>query len=90
MLFLASVVVALLAGPDPAIGAITSSLQSILKNTHGSTDYGYPTDLTRDLLPVSLSVLSYIDKLCVGLALHHQDNVVNPGGHEYLDSCSFS
>ncbi|KAJ6132514.1 hypothetical protein N7471_007729 [Penicillium samsonianum] len=52
MLFLSSVVVALLAGPNPAIGAITSSLQSILKNTHGSTDYGYPTDLTRDLLPI--------------------------------------
>lgn len=68
MLFLASVVVALLAGPDPAIGAIPSSLQSILKNTHGSKDYGYPTDLTRDLLPVSLSVLSYIDKLSVGLS----------------------
>jgi hypothetical protein len=89
MLFLASVVVALLAGPDPAIGAITSSLQSILRNTHGSTDYRYPTDLTRDLLPVSLSVISYIDKLCGDL--HHQeDKVVNPGGHEYLDSCSFS
>lgn len=68
MLFLASVVVALLAGPDPAIGAITSSLQSILKNTHGSADYGYPTDLTRDLLPVSLSVLSYINQLSVGLS----------------------
>lgn len=67
MLFL-GVVVALLAGPDPAIGAITSSLQSILKNTHGSTDYGYPTDLTRDLLPVSLSVISYIDKLSMGLS----------------------
>ncbi|CAI7577603.1 unnamed protein product [Penicillium crustosum] len=52
MLFLTSVVVALLAGPDPAIGAITSSLQSILKNTHGSADYRYPTDLTRDLLPI--------------------------------------
>lgn len=69
MLFLSSVVVALLAGPDPAIGTITSSLQSILKNTHGSTDYGYPTDLTRDLLPVSLSVLSYIDNLSVGLSI---------------------
>jgi ABC-type uncharacterized transport system permease subunit len=54
MLFL-GIAVALLAGPTPAIGAITSSLQSILKNTHGSKDYGYPTDLTRDLLPVSLS-----------------------------------
>ncbi|KAG0156086.1 hypothetical protein PDIDSM_3262 [Penicillium digitatum] len=52
MLFLSGVFVALIAGPDPAVGAITSSLQSILKNTHGSTDYGYPTDLTRDLLPI--------------------------------------
>ncbi|KXG50095.1 uncharacterized protein PGRI_060620 [Penicillium griseofulvum] len=52
MLFLSSVVVALLAGPDPAIAAITSSLQSILRNTHGSSDYGYPTDITRDILPV--------------------------------------
>ncbi|KAJ5874725.1 uncharacterized protein N7529_003155 [Penicillium soppii] len=51
MLFL-GIAVALLAGPTPAIGAITSSLQSILKNTHGSKDYGYPTDLTRDLLPI--------------------------------------
>lgn len=90
MLFLTSVVVALLAGPDPAIGAITSSLQSILKNTHGSADYRYPTDLTRDLLPVSLPVLSIIHRQTLRGALHHLDNVVNPGGHEYLDSCSFS
>lgn len=47
------VVVVLLSGPDPVIGQITSSLQSILKNTHHSKDYGYPTDITRDLLPVS-------------------------------------
>ena len=53
MLFLSAVVVALLAGPDPAVAAIPSTLQSILKNTHGSKEYGYPTDLTRDLLPVS-------------------------------------
>lgn len=46
--------VAFLAGPAPAFGAITTSLQSILKNTHGSKDYGYPTDLTRDILPVSV------------------------------------
>ncbi|KAJ5199254.1 hypothetical protein N7491_000190 [Penicillium cf. griseofulvum] len=52
MLFISSVVVALLAGPDPATAAITSSLQSILRNTHGSSDYGYPTDITRDLLPI--------------------------------------
>ncbi|KAJ5350365.1 hypothetical protein N7541_008092, partial [Penicillium brevicompactum] len=44
--------VAFLAGPAPAFGAITTSLQSILKNTHGSKDYGYPTDLTRDILPI--------------------------------------
>lgn len=67
MLFLSGVFVALIAGPDPAVGAITSSLQSILKNTHGSTDYGYPTDLTRDLLPVSTSVMPCIDKLPVWL-----------------------
>jgi hypothetical protein len=65
MLFLSSVVVALLAGPDPAIAAITSSLQSILRNTHGSSDYGYPTDITRDILPVSLFAVSYTDKLSV-------------------------
>lgn len=87
MLFLSSVAVALLAGPDPALGAITSSLQSILKNTHGSPDYRYPTDLTRDLLPVSLSVAPCIDKLCGVSAIW---NIVNPGCNESLDSCSFS
>ncbi|KAJ5688917.1 hypothetical protein N7462_003309 [Penicillium macrosclerotiorum] len=45
-------VVTALSGADPVIGSITSSLQSILKNTHGSKDYGYPTDVTRDLLPI--------------------------------------
>lgn len=53
MLF-SSIALALLAGPVPVIGAIPSSLQSILANTHGSKDYRYPTDLTRDILPVSL------------------------------------
>ncbi|KAJ5775511.1 uncharacterized protein N7511_000522 [Penicillium nucicola] len=52
MLFITGIVVALFAGPVPAFGAITSSLQSILKNTHGSKEYGYPTDITRDLLPI--------------------------------------
>lgn len=53
VVLLTTVVVALSAGPDPVIGAITSSLQSILRNTHGSKDYEYPTDFTRDILPVS-------------------------------------
>jgi hypothetical protein len=43
MLFLSAIVVALVAGPDPAVAAIPSTLQSILKNTHGSKEYGYPT-----------------------------------------------
>lgn len=64
MLFLTGIVVALFAGPVP--GAITSSLQSILKNTHGSNEYEYPTDLTRDILPVSnisidTLVLNFLD-----------------------------
>jgi hypothetical protein len=58
MLFF-GITVALLAGPAPVIGAITSSLQNILGNTHGSKDYGYPTDLTRDILPVSFVVLQW-------------------------------
>lgn len=37
----------------PVIGAITSSLQAILMNTHGSREYEYPTDITRDIYPVS-------------------------------------
>ena len=53
LLLSAVVTVAFLGGPVPVIGAITSSLQSILKNTHGSQEYGYPTDITRDILPVS-------------------------------------
>ncbi|CAG8064824.1 unnamed protein product [Penicillium olsonii] len=53
-------IVALLAVPTPAFG-VASSLQSILRNTHGSKDYGYPTDLTRDLLPVSLCMIFYLE-----------------------------
>lgn len=52
MLF-SGVAVTFLAGPAPVFGAVASSLQSILDNTHGSKDYEYPTDLTRDILPVS-------------------------------------
>lgn len=32
---------------------ISSSLQNILKNTHGSPAYEYPTDLTKGIMPVS-------------------------------------
>lgn len=53
LVLILTVIVVLCSGPDPVIGQITSGLQSILKNTHLSKDYGYPTDITRDLLPVS-------------------------------------
>ncbi|KAJ5912789.1 hypothetical protein N7504_001672 [Penicillium tannophilum] len=43
---------ALAGGPDPVLGTITSSLQHILQNTHGGNEYQYPTDITRDLLPI--------------------------------------
>lgn len=51
LVLLTAIVVAL--SPVPVIGAITSSLQAILMNTHGSREYEYPTDLTRDIYPVS-------------------------------------
>ncbi|KAF3396112.1 Ubp5-interacting protein [Penicillium rolfsii] len=38
--------------PSGATPSITSGLQSILKNTHHSKEYEYPTDITRDLLPI--------------------------------------
>lgn len=60
LVLLTVVVVALSAGPDPVIGAITSSLQSILKNTHGSKEYEYPTDITRDIFPVSDLLIFFI------------------------------
>ncbi|KAJ5113921.1 hypothetical protein N7456_002455 [Penicillium angulare] len=47
-----AVALAFAAGPVPVIGSITSSLQYVLKNTHGSKEYGYPTDITRDILPI--------------------------------------
>ncbi|KAJ5737636.1 uncharacterized protein N7483_002761 [Penicillium malachiteum] len=46
-----AVALALAAGPEPVVGTITSSLQYVLKNTHGSKEYEYPTDITRDILP---------------------------------------
>lgn len=53
LVLVTAVGLALSAGPSPVIGTVTSSLQSILMNTHGSKDYEYPTDITRDILPVS-------------------------------------
>jgi hypothetical protein len=40
-----------LAVPTEALEG-TSELQSILKNTHRSSEYKYPTDFTRGILPV--------------------------------------
>lgn len=53
LVLVTAVGLALSAGPRPVIGTMTSSLQSILMNTHGSKDYEYPTDITRNILPVS-------------------------------------
>lgn len=53
LVLLTAMVLGLSAGPEPVTAAITSSLQSILRNTHGSKEYDYPTDITRDILPVS-------------------------------------
>ncbi|TPR07899.1 hypothetical protein CAN33_0016145 [Aspergillus niger] len=41
----------LLGDPRLAAGGSTE-LQSVLKNTHGSNDYGYPTDFTRGIMPI--------------------------------------
>ncbi|KAL4926057.1 uncharacterized protein BDV17DRAFT_270372 [Aspergillus undulatus] len=40
-----------LAIPTEAVQQV-SELQSILKNTHGSSEYRYPTDFTRGILPI--------------------------------------
>ena len=34
------------------------ALQNVLENSHGSSLYNYPTDFTRDIIPVSLLVRS--------------------------------
>jgi hypothetical protein len=49
---LAAVSALFLAYPTEAVAA-SSELQSILKNTHKSSEYSYPTDFTRGILPVS-------------------------------------
>ncbi|KAL4917974.1 hypothetical protein BDW62DRAFT_74118 [Aspergillus aurantiobrunneus] len=48
---LAAASVLLLAFPTEAVEG-ASELQSILKNTHGSSEYKYPTDFTRGILPI--------------------------------------
>lgn len=73
-----------LASPTAAQGASDSQLQSILKNTHGSSEYRYPTDFTRGILPVSMPGL-------VGgfhLWLSRWDYAANP--MPLIDPCSFS
>ena len=35
---------------------VSDSLQNILANTHGSAAYTYPTDLTRNIMPVCFSL----------------------------------
>ncbi|KAF5861857.1 hypothetical protein ETB97_012408 [Aspergillus alliaceus] len=42
---------AALFSPGLAAG-VSTELQSVLKNTHGSNEYGYPTDFTRGILPI--------------------------------------
>lgn len=45
----------------PLLGiAIPSELQSILKNTHKSDAYSYPTDLTRDIFPVRTPIFGIL------------------------------
>lgn len=56
--FIFTIPIALLSGPLLALG-ISSELQNILKNTDGSKAYGYPTDLTRDIFPVSYLINKY-------------------------------
>ncbi|KKK21406.1 hypothetical protein AOCH_004750 [Aspergillus ochraceoroseus] len=59
MAFSRSLVVAtsalFLAFPAQAVGG-SSELQNILKNTHKSPAYGYPTDFTRGIMPFTLTM----------------------------------
>lgn len=57
LVLLTAMVVALT--PGSVFGTITNSLEAILTNTHGSNEYGYPTDLTRDIYPVSYFCTEY-------------------------------
>lgn len=55
-LLVTAVALAVAVGPDAVVGSITSSLQYVLKNTHGGNEYEYPTDITRDIRPVGLLI----------------------------------
>ncbi|KAJ5104749.1 hypothetical protein NUU61_002096 [Penicillium alfredii] len=71
---LVAMAVAFLAGPSPVFGAITPSLQSILKNTHGSMDdywrdEPFYTGLAKGCMSTEADVWLYNDTLYVG---HHE------------------
>jgi len=51
---------------DPNLG-ISSGLQNILANTHGSDLYTYPTDLTRGIIPVRKHLASFTDTSDINL-----------------------
>lgn len=46
-----------LAVPSYAATPASGALQNILQNTHQSPAYGYPTDLTRGIIPVCVAPL---------------------------------
>lgn len=58
VLAFAAVVAASPLPPRHSTSPVSSSLQNVLTNTHGSRDYGYPTDFTRGIMPVRLPVHS--------------------------------
>ncbi|KAE8152505.1 hypothetical protein BDV25DRAFT_150985 [Aspergillus avenaceus] len=37
---------------SPRLAGASTELQSVLKNTHGGNEYGYPTDFTRGIMPI--------------------------------------
>ena len=41
------------ATPPSGFGYVSTPLQNVLSNTHGSDLYSYPTDFTRGIVPVS-------------------------------------
>lgn len=56
MMILQSLLIAGSLLSSPA-ASVVSEFQSVLQNTHRSNEYGYPTDFTRGIMPVSLSLL---------------------------------
>lgn len=45
--------------PDISFG-LPTGLQNVLDNTHRSQEYGYPTDFTRGIVPVSSQPLYHL------------------------------